>query len=568
MKKSKKHIKQTEKTNSVSSIIEEIKARSGDCNCIYKGQPEYTGTISSSLYQEFANIDPKLFDMEHIHKDIIKEARKHHYKTDEFDILSDLHYSGGKTNLIDFTSDYLIALFFACYGAPNKNGSVIVQKTESVKDWILNPQNPRHRISDQKIVFVIPPQGYIKPYKSEIITVPANLKQAILQHLRTEHNISTETMINDLYSFVRDQVIQRDAYIEYYRGLSAQESGSKAKSTEDQIAAYAEAVECYTKALKLNPDFLTCYVSRGKVYTTIGEVDRALEDYDTVIKRDPVYDEIYYHRADAYLNKGDVDKAIDDLTKEIELNPPHINAYCTRGIAHCAKGNLDPAIKDLSKVIELNPNFILAYSVRGVAFESLGKYQQAIQDFSKVIELSQSLAITLNLAMTYKKRGAAYAEIGEHDRAIIDFTKAIELKPDKVDAYNKRGIAYVLKTDHDRAIQDLEKAIELDSGIANIYVNLGIIYYRKGDSVRAIQYFDKAIEINPEYAEAIYNRGEVWWNLHEWEKARSDLTTAKDLGADIIAAFRNDYENVADFEKKHNKKLPADIATLLTPSQS
>ena len=562
MKKSKKHIKQTKKTVSVRDIIDKIKARSGDYDCIYRGQPEYTGTISSSLYREFANIDPKLFDMEHIHKDIITEARKHHYKTDEFDILSDLYYSGGKTNLIDFTSDYLIALFFACYGAPNKNGKVIVQKTESVKDWILNPQNPRHRVSDQKIVFVLPPQGYIKPDKSDIITVPANLKQTMLQHLRTEHNISTETMINDLYSFVRDQDVQWDAYIEYYRGLSSQELGSKSKSTEVQMAAYIEAVKCYTKALKLNPDFLRCYVSRGNVYIKIGAVDRALEDYNTVIKRDPIYGEIYYHRADVYLKKGDVDKAIDDFSKEIELNPTHIAAYCTRGITHSANGNFAQAIKDFTKVIELNPKFIMAYLFRAVSFENSDKFQQAIQDFSKFIELNPSRA------MTYRQRGAVYAEIGEHDRAINDFTKAIELNPDEVVAYNKRGIAYGFKTDNDRAIQDFEKALELDPDNATIYVNLGLIYYIKDDSARAIQNFDKAIELNPEYAEAIYNRGEVWLNLHEWEKARADLTTAKDLGADIIAAFRNDYENVADFEKRHNIKVPADIAALLTPSQS
>ncbi len=561
MKKSKKHKKQTKKITSVSSIIEEIEARSGGCDCIYRGQPEYTGTISSSLYREFANINSKLFNLERIHKDIIKEAGKHHYKTDEFDILTDLHHSGGKTNLIDFTSDYLIALFFACYGTPNKNGKVIVQKTESVKDWILNPQNPRPRVSVQKIVFVIPPQGYIKPRKSEIITVPANLKQEMLQHLRTEHNISTETVINDLHSFIRDQDIQRDVYIEYYRGLSSQESASKAKSTEEQNAAYVEAVTCYTKAIELNPDFLRSYVNRGTVYCRIGDVDRAIDDYNAVIKRDPIYAEIYYHRAAAYVNKGDFDKAIVNLSKEIELNPSHFDSYCSRGIAHGAKGNYASAIKDLSKVIDLNPKFHIAYYIRGVAFENLGKFQQAIQDFSKVIEFDPSQATS------YRIRGNVYVEIGEHDKAINDFTKAIELNPDEVDAYNKRGIAYGHKTDHDRAIQDFEKALELNPDTDTIYVNLGLIYYMKGDSARAIENFDNAIELNPENANAIYNRGEVWLNLHEWEKARADLTTAKDLGADIIASFRGDYESVADFEKKHNIKLPADIAALLTPSQ-
>ena len=62
------------------------------------------------------------------------------------------------------------------------------------------------------------------------------------------------------------------------------------------------------------------------------------------------------------------------------------------------------------------------------------------------------------------------------------------------------------------------------------------------------------------------NRGEAWLHLQEWEKAKSDLITAKDLGVDIIAAFHNDYANVEDFEQKTGIQLPEDIAALLTPS--
>ena len=36
----------------------------------------------------------------------------------DFEILTELQHYGGKTNLIDFTTDYLIALFFACDGSP------------------------------------------------------------------------------------------------------------------------------------------------------------------------------------------------------------------------------------------------------------------------------------------------------------------------------------------------------------------------------------------------------------------------------------------------------------------
>ena len=75
------------------------------------------------------------------------------------------------------------------------------------------------------------------------------------------------------------------------------------------------------------------------------------------------------------------------------------------------------------------------------------------------------------------------------------------------------------------------------------------------------------MELEPDLVEAYGNRGEAWLHLGEWEKAKSDLTTAKDMGQDIIGSFQNDYENVAHFEGRNGVKLPEDLATMLTPEQ-
>ncbi len=46
----------------------------------------------------------------------------------------------------------------------------------------------------------------------------------------------------------------------------------------------------------------------------------------------------------------------------------------------------------------------------------------------------------------------------------------------------------------------------------------------------------------------------------------SNQSNTSDMGADIIAAFHNDYESVEDFEQKTGIQLPEDIAAMLTPS--
>ena len=63
--------------------------------------------------------------------------------------------------------------------------------------------------------------------------------------------------------------------------------------------------------------------------------------------------------------------------------------------------------------------------------------------------------------------------------------------------------------------------------------------------------------------QAYYNRGEAWLHLKEWDKARSDLTVAKNMQVDIVAAFHNTYRDISTFERRNDVKLPKDIVAML-----
>ena len=69
----------------------------------------------------------------------------------------------------------------------------------------------------------------------------------------------------------------------------------------------------------------------------------------------------------------------------------------------------------------------------------------------------------------------------------------------------------------------------------------------------------------PEFPVAVHNRSMALLQAQEWEKAKSDLMIARNMGVNIIALFQNYYASVDDFEQKHGVKLPEDIAAMLTP---
>ena len=320
---------------------------------------------------------------------------------------------------------------------------------------------------------------------------------------------------------------------------------------------FDSAIQDFNKAIDLDPEYAGAYNNRGHAYTGKSDFDLAIQDYSKAIDLASEDAGAYSNRGTAYYRKGDFDSAIQDLNKAIDLDPEDANAYNNRGHAYAGKSDFDSAIQDYSKAIDLAPEDAGAYSNRGTAYYRKGDFDSAIQDYSKAIDLAPEDA------GVYNNRGHAYTGKSDFDSAIQDFNKVIDLDPEDANAYKNRGLAYTGKSDFDLAIQDYSKAIDLASEDAGAYSNRGHAYHNIGDFAAAIEDYSKSIELDP-HSGTHCNRGEAWLHLKEWEKAKADLMTAKDMDYDIIKSFQNDYESVEDFEKKNKVKVPEDIAALLS----
>ena len=257
-----------DKPLTVQDIIRVIEKKSAVGGYIYRGERKRHPKVSSSLYRDYDDIEAEGFDIEISQKEILSAAQKHidHLPQDfrvdltgvpnvgvdnpdetiNFEILTKIQHYGGKTNLIDFTTDYFIALFFACDGLHHKDGRVILQKADEIRNMIDYPRNPRHRVIAQKSVFFRPPRGFIEPHEDEIVIIPADLKKSILQHLRTYHGISAETIYNDLHGFIRNQDIHESANMLFYKGFACQNRADKARISEAKQEEYEKAIERYT----------------------------------------------------------------------------------------------------------------------------------------------------------------------------------------------------------------------------------------------------------------------------------------------------------------------------------
>ena len=249
------------------------------------------------------------------------------------------------------------------------------------------------------------------------------------------------------------------------------------------------------------------YLLKGFSASEANETDKAIEYYSKAIELKPDYAEAYNNRGNIFAEKKQYDKALEDYSKAIELKPDYAKAFCNRGITYSEMKQYDKALEAYSKAIEYKSDYAEAYNNRGNIFAEKKQYDKALEDYSKAIELKQ------DFAEAFCNRGSTHNELKQYDKALEDYSKAIELKPDYAKAYNNRGGTYTNMKQYDRALEDYSKAIELKPDYANAYNNRGITYDKMKQYNKALEDYSKAIELKQDFAGAYNNRGYTYLHL-------------------------------------------------------
>ena len=313
---------QQTKLKKVLEKINEIAEKSVDGDYIYRGESKCHKKVSSNLYREYEkDIEAENFDIMVVQEEILKEARE--YTTDKMDdpeILTELQHYGGKTNLIDFTTDYLVALFFACESKSDKPGRVILLQKQSETYEVIPAPRTIPRAGIQKSIFVQSASGVVE--QDIVVCIPADLKSNVLDYLRKYHDILTRTIYNDLLGFIEKRKIHESGYTEFYKGLTCQNRGNSTEDPAEKQKWYDKAIVHYKKTIKLNPQDIAAYTNCGNVYSDKGEFDTAIQDYTTAIALNREYADAYYNRGEAWLHLKEWPKAKADLmtAKDMGIN--------------------------------------------------------------------------------------------------------------------------------------------------------------------------------------------------------------------------------------------------------
>ena len=168
---------------------------------------------------------------------------------------------------------------------------------------------------------------------------------------------------------------------------------------------------------------------QGNVLMMLEQTDEAVERYSHAIELNPNYTYAYSNRGVAYTNIDDLDYAISDYTKAIYLDPNYVPFYIDRGLLYRFKGDEACVIEDEARAIKY--------------------YDRAIEDFNKVIQLDP------NHAMAHTHRGVVYRKKGDFFHAIVDSDTAIQLDIDNPQAYDNLDAVWLHLKEWEKAKSDL-----------------------------------------------------------------------------------------------------------------
>jgi tetratricopeptide (TPR) repeat protein len=193
----------------------------------------------------------------------------------------------------------------------------------------------------------------------------------------------------------------------------------------------------------------------AQVHDFIGNTAEAIEYFSAAMALDPNYSEYYNSRGNSYFKGGGLPQALADYQQAIERSAPYPEVWANIGQCYRHMGQFTEAIEAYSNALDLQPDQFSVLVARAQTFELLEQLDAALADYDAALTVQLDPLILANRAVLHYERGMLSA-------ALADLNQAIDLSPDNPDLYQNRVVALIDVGDIDLAVKDLKTYLRLN----------------------------------------------------------------------------------------------------------
>jgi tetratricopeptide (TPR) repeat protein len=194
-----------------------------------------------------------------------------------------------------------------------------------------------------------------------------------------------------------------------------------------QVGPYETAIDYFTQAMALDPNYSEYYNDRGAVHFKLGRFEDAERDYLRAIELSPPYAEVWTNLGQCYRSMERMENAATAYSRAIDLEPDAALALIGRAEANTALGRAERALLDYDRALTIDPAQPLVLANRAVLHYEAGRLRGSLAD------LDAAIALAPDHAELYQNRAVALRELGRPDAAAGDLIRYLELSPDAED---------------------------------------------------------------------------------------------------------------------------------------
>ncbi|XP_006891646.1 PREDICTED: uncharacterized protein LOC102862704 [Elephantulus edwardii] len=299
-----------------------------------------------------------------------------------------------------------------------------------------------------------------------------------------------------------------------------------------RIKEFEDAVNFFTWAIKIDPNYVDAYVGRGNSYMEYGHdeaIKQAQKDFLKALHLNPTYSKARISLSYNLQAQGKFQKAWNHFTIALEIDPKSYTAYEGRAVVCLQMSNNFAAINDINAAIKINTTAEFLTN-RGVIHEFMGQKQNAMRDYQ--------LAISLNpkYSLAYFNAGNIYFNHRQFSQAGDYFSKALQFDPGDENAFMNRAVTNIILKKYEEAKEDFTNLVDICPFWAAAYFNRANFYYCLKQYEMAEADLTKALSLKPANALAYTFRAEVRGKIGLIEEAMADYKQALDIQEHITAA--------------------------------
>lgn len=295
------------------------------------------------------------------------------------------------------------------------------------------------------------------------------------------------------------------AYDAYLAGLAERDTWS---DPEDD----REAIEWFTKATEIDPDFALAYAGLCESHLALYRQTSNQQHFgagetacNKSIELDDSRPEVHiaaallysargrYAQAEVSLRQADFAKSAEFIASTANLDRITTQAKLDLASVYGEQGRIADARLELKRALESDPR-------NWKVHDSLFSFYYNYSDLPNRFELAVSHAATAaalnpNIALTWNNLGAASFMMGSYEDAADAWAHAAEIKPNRTTLSNT-GLAYYYSGKFAKSAEMQRKAIKLAPTDHRAWGRLGdALSYIEGKGDESVEVYEKAVEL-------------------------------------------------------------------------